>query len=181
MKPTRHNSRLFVCLLAVVLAIAGIAFATPIVGLLTSIILANGNTTTSNILVRARVALPPAPGQEPGDDDDNAWSGLILLHGPTNVQVQSFSYDVNGHTGWHSHPGMLILTVVNGTIEWYDANCNKTVYNTGDTFTENTATHYLRNVGASPMQGMVTYLLAKGQPRRIDQPAPPCAAALGLN
>jgi hypothetical protein len=76
---------------------------------------------------------------------------------------------------------MLVFTVVNGTIEWYDANCNKVVYNTGDTFTENTATHYFRNVGASPMQGMATYLLAKGQPRRIDQPAPSCAAALGIN
>jgi quercetin dioxygenase-like cupin family protein len=180
MKSTRRSTRLFVCMLVASLAFAGIAFATPIVGLLTSVILANGNSTTSDILVRSRVALPPAPGQEPGDDD-NEWSGIILLHGPTNVQVQSFSYDVNGHTGWHSHPGMLVLTVVNGTIEWYDSNCNKTVYNTGDSFTENTGTHYFRNVGAGPMQGMVTYLLAKGQPRRIDQAAPPCAAALGIN
>jgi hypothetical protein len=99
MKFSRHSTRLFVCMVAVTLAIAGIAFATPIVGLLTSVILANGNTTTSDILVRSHVALPPAPGQEPGDDDSNEWSGLILLHGPTNVQVQSFSFDVNGHTG----------------------------------------------------------------------------------
>lgn len=65
------------------------------------------------------------------------------------------------------------------TIEWYDANCNKTVYHAGDVFTENTATHYFHTAG--PMSGMVTYLLAKGQPRRIDQPAPACAAGLGLD
>ena len=70
---------------------------------------------------------------------------------------------------------------MSGEIEWYDEKCNKTVYKTGDTFTESTATHYFRNVGMGPMHGMVTYLLAKGQPRRIDEPAPPCAAELGIN
>jgi quercetin dioxygenase-like cupin family protein len=141
----------------------------------------NGNTTSPEIVTRARVALPSMAGQEPGDDDNNEWSGLLLLHGPTNVQIQDFSYNVNGHTGWHSHPGLLVFSLISGDIEWYDATCNKTVYHTGDTFTENTATHYFRNVGASPMHGMVTYLLAKGQPRRIDQPAPPWAAALGID
>lgn len=175
-----NKTRVFVCVLTVAVVVVGIAFATPIVGLLTSTILANGNTTTPEIFTRARVALPPVAGQEPGDDD-NEWNGMLILHGPTNVEVQDFSYDVNGHTGWHSHPGLLVFSLISGSIEWYDANCNKTVYNTGDTFTENTATHYFRNVGAGPMHGMVTYLLAQGQPRRIDQPAPPCAAALGIN
>jgi quercetin dioxygenase-like cupin family protein len=173
-------ARFLVAICVLACAVAGVALATPVVGLLFSNILANGNTTTPEIFTRARVALPPVAGQEQGDDDNNEWTGMLFLHGPTNVEVQDFGYAVNGHTGWHSHPGMLAFTLISGTIEWYDANCNKTVYNTGDTFTENTATHYFRNVGAAPMHGMVTYFLAKGQPRRIDQPAPACAAALGL-
>jgi hypothetical protein len=39
---------------------------------------------------------------------------------------------------------------------------------------------YVRNVETVNAHFMVTYLIAKGQPRRIDQPAPTCAAALGL-
>lgn len=175
------NTRLRVLIGAIVVAcvIVGIALGTPVVGLNFSNIIANGNTAGRS-MTRSTVTLPPAPGQEPGDDD-NQWSGMLFLSGPTNSQVQDFGYSPGGHTGWHSHPGLLVLTVVSGTIEWYDANCNKTVYNAGDTFTENTATHYFRNVGTGDMEGVVTYLLAKGQPRRIDQPAPPCAAALGLD
>jgi quercetin dioxygenase-like cupin family protein len=177
MKVTTHR---FIITMAIACGIVGVAVATPRVGLLFSNILANGNTTTSEVVTRAHVALPPTGNQEQGEDD-NEWNGMLLLKGPTNAEVQDFSYDVDGHTGWHSHPGMLIFTLISGTIEWYDAKCNKTVYNAGDTFTESTATHYFRNVGTTPMHGMVTYLVPKGQTLRIDQPAPACAADLGLN
>jgi len=173
------RTRILIAAITVACIIVGIAFGTPIVGLNFSNIIANGNMA-SRSATHATVKLPPAAGQEPGDDD-NDWNGMLYLSGPTNVQTQDFDYYPGGHSGWHSHPGVLVLTVVSGTIEWYDANCNKTVYNAGDTFTENTATHYLRNAGTGDLHGMATYLLAKGQPRRIDQPAPSCALALGLN
>jgi quercetin dioxygenase-like cupin family protein len=173
------RTRMLIAVITIVCVIVGIALGTPIVGLNFSNIIANGNTAGRNA-THSTVKLPPAAGQEPGEDD-NEWNGTLYLSGPTNVQVQDFDYFAGGHTGWHSHPGLLILTVVSGTIEWYDANCNKTVYNAGDSFTENTATHYFRNVGSGDMHGVVAYMLAAGQPRRIDQPAPPCAAALGLD
>jgi quercetin dioxygenase-like cupin family protein len=130
-------------------------------------------------VVRAKVAIPAVAGHE--ENEDNEWSGKLFLSGPTHVLVQDASYFPNGHTGWHSHPGLLAIAVTEGSIEWYDASCQKTVYNVGDAFTENTAIHYFRNVGSVNSRVMVTYFLAKGQPRRIDQPAPACAAALGLD
>ena len=62
-----------------------------------------------------------------------------------------------------------------------DSRCRKHVYNAGDSLTESTQTHYVRNVDTvNNAHFMVTYVIAHGQPRRIDQPAPACAAALGL-
>ena len=65
-------------------------------------------------------------------------------------------------------------------MEWYDAKCGKHIYNAGDSWTENTPLHYVRAVGSVNARFMITYLIAKGQPKRIDQAAPACAAALGL-
>ncbi|HWX95094.1 MAG TPA: hypothetical protein VNY29_20955 [Terriglobales bacterium] len=78
-------------------------------------------------------------------------------------------------------PGFFLVSVLEGSIEWYDANCERTVYKVGNSLTESTATHYVRNVGSVNARFMATYILANGQARRMDQPAPPCAAALGLD
>jgi quercetin dioxygenase-like cupin family protein len=173
------RTRVLLAVITVACVIVGIAVGTPIVGLNFANILSNGNTATGGT-THSTVKLPPAAGKEPGDDD-NEWKGMLYLSGPTNVLVQDVDYFAGGHTGWHSHPGLLVLTVVSGSLEWYDASCNKTVRNAGDSFTENTATHYFRNVGTGDVHVTVTYLLAAGQPRRIDQAAPACAAALGLD
>jgi quercetin dioxygenase-like cupin family protein len=138
-------------------------------------ILASG-AINSEVFARAKVALPQTSGQE-----DDEWTAKLLTSGPTAFIVQDVSYFPGGHTGWHSHPGILLVTVTEGSIEWYNSNCEKTVYNVGDSLTENTQTHYFRNVGSVSARVMVTYVLAKGQPRRIDQPAPACAANLGLD
>jgi quercetin dioxygenase-like cupin family protein len=161
----------------VITCIAGIAIATPIVGLNFANILASG-TSNTEISQHVRVTLPPVVGQEQEDDE---WSAKLVTSGPSNFIVQDVSYFPGGHTGWHSHPGILLVSVTEGSIEWYNANCERTVYNVGDSLTESTATHFVRNVGSVNARFMVTYVLAKSQPRRIDQPAPACAAALGLD
>jgi quercetin dioxygenase-like cupin family protein len=161
----------------VITCIVGIALATPIVGLNFANILASG-TSHTEISQHVRVALPPVVGQEQEEDE---WNAKFVTSGPSNFIVQDVSYFPGGHTGWHSHPGILLVSVTEGSIEWYNANCERTVYNVGDSLTESTATHFVRNVGSVNARFMVTYVLAKGQPRRIDQPAPTCAAALGLD
>jgi quercetin dioxygenase-like cupin family protein len=171
------KTRLLIGAAVVTICIVGIALATPVVGLNFANILASG-TSNTEISVHVRVALPPVAGHE---QEDNEWTAKLLTSGPSNFIVQDVSYLPGGHTGWHSHPGFLLVSVTEGSIEWYDANCQRTVYNVGDSFTESTATHFVRNVGSVNARFMVTYVLANGQPRRIDQPAPACAAALGLD
>jgi quercetin dioxygenase-like cupin family protein len=157
--------------------IVGVAIATPIVGLVFGNILASG-TIGKELLVRARVKLPPVVGATTTENDQ--WNGMLITDGPTDFIVQDVSYAPGGYTGWHSHPGLLLVSVTEGSIEWYNSKCERTVYNVGDSFTENTRTHFVRNVGSVNGRFMVTYVLAQGQPRRIDQDAPACAADLGL-
>jgi quercetin dioxygenase-like cupin family protein len=152
--------------------------ATPTVGQIFSI-LSTGNTS-EEIMTHSRVPLPPVPGVT-SDDDPNEWIAKLYTNGPTTFQVLDVTFAPGGHTGWHSHPAILLSTMISGSIEWYDAQCNKHVYNAGDSWTENTSTHDVRNVGTTNVRFMITYVIAKGQPRRIDQPAPACAAALGLD
>lgn len=174
------KAKLMLAAVGVAGAIATILHATPIAGLVFANILSSGSTS-DEIFQRVRVLLPAGTSGNDGDGDrDDRWVAKLTTSGPTTVIVQDVEYAPGGTTGWHSHPGILLSTITEGSIEWYDAQCNKHVYKAGDALTESTQTHYVRNVGAVDARFMVTYVLAQGQPRRIDQPAPPCAAVLGL-
>lgn len=161
--------------------VTGMVHATPIVGLLFANILATGSST-DDLLARAHVALPPAtpPKRRPDHDDDNSFHVKFATDGPSSFIVQDVSYGPGGHTGWHSHPGILLSSVTEGSIEWYDNNCQLHTYSAGQSFTETDQLHYFRNVGSVNARVMITYVLAQGQPRRIDQPQPACAVPLGL-
>jgi quercetin dioxygenase-like cupin family protein len=172
------KSRLLFGAAAIACTIVTIVHATPIVGLLVGTILSSG-TTKEDIMQKVRVPLPPTASATTSDDD-NEWTARLFTSGSSDVIVQDVVYAPGGHTGWHSHPGILLSSVVSGSIEWYDSRCERHVYNPGDSLTESTETHYVRNVGSVNAEFMVTYVIAHGQPRRIDEPAPPCAAALGL-
>jgi quercetin dioxygenase-like cupin family protein len=175
------KTRLVIAAVAITCTIATIAYATPIVGLLVGTILSSG-TINDDFSLHVRVPLPAGtPGTDGDADHDDDWRAKLSTSGPSDIIVQDVVYAPAGHTGWHSHPGILLSSVITGSIEWYDDQCMKHVYNPGDSLTETTRTHYVRNVGTVNAHFMVTYIIAHGQPRRIDQPAPSCAAALGLD
>jgi quercetin dioxygenase-like cupin family protein len=178
-----RRSRVLVVVVAVAITsgLATMVRATPIVGLLVNTILSQG-TIGDEFVLHVRVPLPTStPGSGRNNDRDDEWRAKLSTTGPSDIIVQDVVYEPGGHTGWHSHPGMLLSSVISGSIEWYDDQCVKHVYNSGDSLTETTAVHYVRNVGNVDAHFMVTYIIAHGQPRRIDQPAPPCAATLGLD
>lgn len=106
-------------------------------------------------------------------------------HGTRSPSVFIFednSFDPGGNTGWHYHPGILLVTMVEGSVDWYDARCQKHVRKAGDFFMErDREIHELRNSGSGPARLIITFVIAKGLTFKISAPAPPCAAALGLN
>jgi quercetin dioxygenase-like cupin family protein len=152
--------------------VAGLALATPTVGAWYNVILSTG-TVNRDVHAHAHVALP---GTEEG------FSAELETEGASNVIQQEVKFSPGGTTGWHKHPGILLLTLAadSGSVDWYDANCGKTVYNAGDSWTEGTTLHDVVNNSATDAHFLVTYVVAKGVSKRTDQPAPACAAALGL-
>ena len=156
--------------------VAGIALATPSLGVLYNNILTTGSANR-DIHAHAHVAVP---GTEEG------FSAELETEGPSNFIVQDVIFGPGGTTGWHTHPGilMLSLTADSASVDWYDAHCNKHVYNAGDSWTEGTTVHDVVNSSTSVnAHFVVTYVVAKGQNKRTDIPAaniPACAVALGL-
>ena len=152
--------------------VAGIAVATPSLGIMTNVISVIG-TVNHDVHAHAHVALA-------GSDD--GFSAELETEGAANFIVQDVSFAPGGTTGWHKHPGVLLLslTAESGSVDWYDAKCEKHVYNAGDSWTEGTTLHDVVNNSSLNAHFIVTYIVAKGVVKRTDEPAPSCAAALGL-
>jgi len=84
--------------------------------------------------------------------------------------------DPLGQSGWHSHPGVVLVTVTAGTVTFYQADCSFDVHPAGSSFVEsNGATGLARNESSTiPAVVYVTYIVPVGAALRIDQPDPGC-------
>jgi quercetin dioxygenase-like cupin family protein len=152
--------------------VAGLAMATPTIGAFYNVILSTG-TAQRDINTHAHLTIA-------GMDED--FSASIATEGASNIIQQEVKFSPGGTTGWHTHPGIVILTLAadSGPVDWYDSKCGKTVYNAGDSWTEGTKLHDVVNHGSTDVHFLVTYIVAKDVNKRTDQSAPRCAATLGL-
>jgi quercetin dioxygenase-like cupin family protein len=94
-----------------------------------------------------------------------------------DIATATVTFDPLGQSGWHSHPGVVLVTVTSGTVTFYRADCSFNVYPAGSSFVEsNGATGLARNESATATaQVYVTYVVPAGAPAlRIDQPDPGC-------
>jgi len=146
------------------LLIIGAALATPGSGILGAPVHARGTlepTTGPNLIV-------------------NSKSGVhVKTKGSTDLVTQEIRIAPGGHTGWHSHPGPVLVTVKEGWLQLIyadDESCQGTVYEAGDSFVDrgDETVHIAR---ASPFDGAVlwaTYFVPgdPGVPFRLDEPAP---------
>jgi quercetin dioxygenase-like cupin family protein len=51
--------------------------------------------------------------------------------GPADVRVQEVTIAPGGRSGWHHHPGIVIVAVQTGMVTVVEANCGTTTYGTG--------------------------------------------------
>jgi quercetin dioxygenase-like cupin family protein len=105
----------------------------------------------------------------------------VKLHtkGATDVAVQTIVSPPGGSSGWHSHPGVVLVAVQSGTVTLYDAHCHTTQYGAGQAFVE-VGDHALlvRNNTTSNAVLYVTLIVPKSAPLlRIDKPQPATCAA----
>lgn len=99
---------------------------------------------------------------------------------PTDVRMQLLSFGPNSTTGWHHHPGMVIVVVASGTIELWNSGCGKKAYGpgspNGQVFVE-AGDHAHQATSADGATVYVTYVAPSASPPvfRVEEQVPFCA------
>jgi hypothetical protein len=55
----------------------------------------------------------------------------LQTKGPTDVRVQRINVGAGGFSGWHHHPGIVIVTVASGTLTLTHSDCSSKTYGPG--------------------------------------------------
>ena len=103
-----------------------------------------------------------------------------VIHAPNARQtvMQSIVITPGGHTGWHSHPGPVVVLVKSGELTLNsadDTTCTGRTYSTGQAFIDHGQghVHLGRNTGAVNTELWVTYFdVPPGGAFRIDADDP---------
>ena len=100
---------------------------------------------------------------------------IFKTKGLSDVYVVSNVIVPGGHSGWHSHPGPSIVSVVSGTATEYRSDEPGGVdHPAGTAFVDEGGdhAHLIVNEGDTDLVLVAFQILPKGAPRRIDEPAP---------
>jgi quercetin dioxygenase-like cupin family protein len=93
-----------------------------------------------------------------------------------DVAVAKVTIGSGGSSGWHHHPGVLLVSVKSGAVTRYDHQCHKTVYKAGEGWVESHDEPMLvRNRSKGDAVLFVTYLVPSSTTEeglRIDDPRP---------
>ncbi len=139
---------------------AGIVWATPPSG------------TTSTLIGRGTFAEKINVKREAED----GWNVKVKAAPALDIAVQTIAFQPGAQSGWHSHPGPVFISVVEGTMTFYesdDPNCAPTVRHAGEGFVDvGDHAHIARNETSEPATNVVTYLVPPGALLRIDEPSP---------
>jgi hypothetical protein len=97
-----------------------------------------------------------------------------------DVVVRRHDYAVGSHTGWHSHPGPVFITVTQGTLTYYlydDPTCTPHRVTAPGGFVDDARGHIVRNESRQPAQDM-SVIIAPPAPAafrgELDAPNPNC-------
>lgn len=165
MRSSRSTHRAVIAALTVLVAlgaVAAVALASPPSGV-TPTVLARG--TYDAFKTRS---YPQGPG------DFKAES-----KGPTDIVVRQHVYNPGSSTGWHTHPGPVFITVVEGRVTFYerdDPTCTPIVVTAGHGYVDNGQGHIGRNETDAPARDVSVIIAPVGGAFRgeLDAPSPNC-------
>lgn len=100
----------------------------------------------------------------------------LQTYGDLRVLTQELTIHPGGNTGWHSHPGPVLVTVKSGIFRYQETDCSFVDYPAGQTILDpgNGHIHIGRSVGTVDLDLSVTYLIPPGVAPRIDAPPVTC-------
>ena len=92
-----------------------------------------------------------------------------------DLVVRSHEYEPNGSTGWHAHPGPVFITVVEGTLTFYEAGdptCSPIVVTAGQGYVDTGHGHIGRNESGAKAKDVSVIVAPVNLPFRTEL-APP--------
>ncbi len=95
---------------------------------------------------------------------------------PVDFVTQTISFGAGSSSGWHSHPGVVLVSVTSGELTHYASDCSFETVSAGEAFAESGDHPTLVNsVNGAVVH--VTYVVPDGTPNgslRVDRPNPGC-------
>jgi quercetin dioxygenase-like cupin family protein len=96
--------------------------------------------------------------------------------GKADVAVYKVTIGPGGSSGWHHHPGVVLISVKSGAVTFYNHQCDKTAYKAGKGLVESHNKPLLvRNHGKGDAVLYVTFIVPSSTTEaglRIDDPRP---------
>jgi quercetin dioxygenase-like cupin family protein len=147
-----------------------------------------GRATFQAFDVSRRVKAPKDPesdaraGHETGEERDHGgrtiWKVKAEAEPALDIATQTIAFAPGGQSGWHTHPGPVFISVIEGTMTFYegdDPDCQPLVVHAGEGFVDGHTdqhAHIARNETALPAKNLVTYFVPPGAALRTDAPNP---------
>lgn len=94
-------------------------------------------------------------GEAAGDSN----SGRVHQADGEAITVQPSVYEPGQTSGWHSHDGVHVVTVLSGTLTVDDGEVGLRAYGPGETYLGGRQRHEARNDGDEPVHMVITYVL----------------------
>jgi len=96
---------------------------------------------------------------------------------PTDVLVQTITFQPQGTSGWHFHPGIVIVVVESGQVTTHDENCQTATYGPHQSFVESGTAPFMVSNDSATVNAVVyaTLVVPAGSPFRIETGPPACA------
>lgn len=117
-------------------------------------------------------------GDERGHRGRTIWKVKAEAEPALDIATQMITFAPGGHSGWHTHPGPVFISVIEGTMTFYegdDPDCQPMVLHAGQGFVDGRTdrhAHIARNETAVPAKNLVTYFAPPDAPLRNDAPNP---------
>lgn len=94
--------------------------------------------------------------------------------GPIDIVVRTHDYAPGSSTGWHSHPGPVFITVLEGRVTFYekdDPTCTPKVVSKGEGYVDTGRGHIGRNESGAPAKDVTVFFAPVSLPFRGELPA----------
>lgn len=103
---------------------------------------------------------------------------VIQVNNAQETVIQQIIIAPGGHTGWHSHPGPVVVLIKSGQMSFYDSEdptCTPRIYSAGQSFVDSGQghVHIARNEGTVNLELWATYFdVPAGGAFRINADSP---------